>query len=114
MKFPILLVLVLLLSDCSLFWNEASWPYIVFPKVEQTRVRNADYIRISGLLMSSSKSVKSSKIQKISETEIWIHVKEGLVSEYSRDGNFDLLVPITDKTEFMFFGREKTVIWSRK
>jgi hypothetical protein len=114
MKYPVLLILVLSLSGCAFFWNETSWRYVVQPKVEQTRIENIDYIRVRGLLMSSSNSIKSSKIKHISESEIWIHMKEGLVSKNNKSGNFDLLVPITERTEFIYFGSEKVVIWSRK
>jgi hypothetical protein len=114
MKYLILFIFVFSLTGCALFWSETSWRYVVQPKVEQTRIENIDYIRVRGLLMSSSNSIKSSKIKNISEKEIWIHVKEGLVSKNNKSGNFDLLIPITERTEVIYFGSEKVVIWSRK
>jgi hypothetical protein len=83
-------------------------------KVEKTQIENIEYIRVRGFLMSSSNSVKSSKIKHISDKEIWIHLKEGLVSKVNNSGSFDLLIPITEKTESIYFGNDKTIIWSRK
>jgi hypothetical protein len=115
LRYLVLPLWVLALSGCACFWTETSWRYVMQEKVERTRVGNADYIRVRGLIVSSSHSVKSTRIKRISEEETWIEMQEGVVSQKKGEsGSFELLVPVTEKLKVIYFGREKTVIWSRK
>jgi len=83
------------------------------PKVELITKDEALYIRVKGHLLSSSCAVRQTSYTQISDTEVWVHVREGVVTNRNQSGSFDIHVPISELTERIYFGKEKTVIWSK-
>jgi hypothetical protein len=114
MKKIILIVFTLsFLTGCTIT-RETAWRNVGHSKVEAVTFDGISYIRVSGLTMNSSCAIKECFHTNISDTEMWLRVKEGLVNKEYRDGNFNVLIPIDSKTEKIYFGKERTLIWSKR
>jgi hypothetical protein len=106
----ILLVFTLsFLTGCTIT-TETAWRNVGHSKIEAVTFDGISYIRVSGLTMNSAYAIKECFYTNISDTEMWLRVKEGMVNNEYRNGNFNVLIPIGSKTEKIYFGKEKTLI----